>query len=558
MSASSKKKLRKEQNTAQLTEKQRREKAEAKKLKAYTWTFSIAMILVVCVALGVVVGRFITKSGVYQKHTIAAVVGNHELNTVEMSYYFNDAINNQYSSWYNEYSTYTDYYIQYMYGLDLTQSLDEQIYNSATGETWADYFLASALEDARQCYALYDLAIADEDFVMPEDSQTELEDSKEIMVQLAKLYGYDDVDDYLVARYGYGADQESYNRYMDITALAYAYNSAYVETLVYDDLTLREYEKDIYNNFSSFSFASYYMSYSSFIECEDEDSDDHDHTDAEIEAARTALKAAAESLATASSVEELDRMISELEINAENTSASTTKTENLLYSNANTALRDWLADSARVEGDIAALPYTTTTENEDGTETEVINGYYVVVFQGCDDNTALMANVRHLLVQFEGGTEDDSGNTVYSDAEKAAAETEANELLNSWKNSENPTKESFIELIKEHSDDGSAETGGLYEDINRDSSYVDNFLNWSIDPTRKEGDVEIIETEYGYHIMYFDSYDELTYRDYLVSEDKKEHDYSDWMENILENYEATEKNMSKLNKDVVVSSGSSY
>ena len=552
MSASSKKKLRKEQTMAQLTEKQRREKAEARKLKVYTWTFSIAMILVVCVAFGVIVGRYVNKSGVFQRNTIAAEIGNHKINTVEMSYYFNDAISNQYNTWYQEYQDYTDYYIQYMYGLNLSESLEDQIYDQSTGKTWAEFFLDAAMDDIKQCYALYDKAVS-ENFQMPEANIKELEDSKDIMVQLAQLYSYDDVDDYLVSRYGYGADEESYQKYLETTALAYAYNTQFVDTLVYDDATLRAHEKDIYNQFSSFTFSSYYMSYSSFISCTDEDADKHNHTDEEVAAARDALKAAAEGLAKATTVEELNKLISELEINKNNTSASVTKTENLLYSEANVALRDWLADESRQDGEIGAVANTATTQNEDGTETEEINGYYVVVYQGKNDNTMFMTNVRHLLVAFEGGKQDSSGNTVYSDDEKAAAKKEAEELLKGWQESENPTKESFIELIKKHSDDGSKDTGGLFENINPDSNYVENFLKWSIDPDRKEGDVEIVETEYGQHIMYFDSYSETTYRDYLVSEDKKQHDYSDWMEGILEGIEVIKKDTSRLDMDVIVS-----
>ena len=33
---------------------------------------------------------------------------------------------------------------------------------------------------------------------------------------------------------------------------------------------------------------------------------------------------------------------------------------------------------------------------------------------------------------------------------------------------------------------------------------VDAFDRWIFDESRKEGDVEIVETEYGYHVMYFE------------------------------------------------------
>ena len=54
MSASTKKKLRREQNAAQLTEKQLQEQKEAKKLKKQTliFTVAIALILVASIVLG--------------------------------------------------------------------------------------------------------------------------------------------------------------------------------------------------------------------------------------------------------------------------------------------------------------------------------------------------------------------------------------------------------------------------------------------------------------------------------------------------------------------------
>ena len=140
-------------------------------------------------------------------------------------------------------------------------------------------------------------------------------------------------------------------------------------------------------------------------------------------------------------------------------------------------MKEWLSSADRKDGDIAAIPNVSTTENEDGTETEVTNGYYVVIFHGVNDNATPMSNVRHLLVNFEGGSENqDTGVTEYSDAEKAAAKEKAEGYLKTWQDGEK-TEESFIALIKEHSDDSSAAEGGLFENINPDSSYVDNFLN---------------------------------------------------------------------------------
>src|SRR5699024_3329595 len=100
----------------------------------------------------------------------------------------------------------------------------------------------------------------------------------------------------------------------------------------------------------------------------------------------------------------------------------------------------------------------------------------------------------------EDGTTE-NGETVYSDEEKATAKKEAEKLLQEWKDGE-ATEESFAELAKENSDDtGSKENGGLIEDLYPGANYVENFLDWSIDPERKAGDTGVIESPYGYHVM---------------------------------------------------------
>ena len=138
MSASSKKKLRKEQNAALLTEKQRREQKEAKKVKAYSITF-IAIMLAVVVVTAVVLGvTAINRTGALDKKTIALTIEDQQYNSVEMAYYLGDAINSNYNMWHSQYGDNTPLFLQFM-GLDLSKPIDEQNYDDDT--TWAQYFL---------------------------------------------------------------------------------------------------------------------------------------------------------------------------------------------------------------------------------------------------------------------------------------------------------------------------------------------------------------------------------------------------------------------------------
>lgn len=550
MSASDKKKLRKEQSANLLSDKQRQQRAEAKKLKIYTISFVSAMVLVVCVALGVLGVRAVNNSGLIQRNTIAATIGDRKINSVELSYYFNDAVRDMYNEWYGQYSNYTDSYLQ-IQGLDTSKPLDTQIQNNENGTTWAQYFVNEAIKQAKSDYALYDLAM-EEGFTLPDEDRTTLENTLNNIETYATLYGYSSGDQYLRASYGYGSDVKSYSEYFERSTIATAYYNAHKDSLTYDDAAMREYEADKFTDYSSYTYASVYMSYSYFLQGGTEDEDGNvTYSDAEKDAARAAVKAAADELVTATSVEELRTKAAAVKVN-EGSTIAVENNERVLHSTISTALSDWLASEERTEGDIAAIPNTSTSENEAGEEVTVTNGYYVIIFQSRHDNTEPMANVRHLLVSFEGGTEDEeTGEKVYSDEEKASAKAEAEGYLKTWQEGD-ATEESFIELVKEHSDDSSAEDGGLFEDIHPDSNYVPNFLNWAISAERKAGDAEVIETEYGYHVMYYVGDDELSYRDYMISNEMRAADQEEWYNGVLEPITATQGDISKMSLDLII------
>jgi hypothetical protein len=111
-------------------------------------------------------------------------------------------------------------------------------------------------------------------------------------------------------------------------------------------------------------------------------------------------------------------------------------------------------------------------------------------------------DVRHILLQPKGGTQNEDGSTTYSDAEWAACEKEANAILDQWKQGE-ATEESFGKLAGEKTEDpGSKETGGLYQNVKVGDMVVE-FESWCFDESRKPGDTGLVKTSYGYHVMYY-------------------------------------------------------
>ena len=152
MSASSKKKLRNQQDSAKLTERQLAEQKEAKKLKVYTTAFVVVLAALLVIALVIGISKTISASGMQEKNTVAMTVGEHEISNAELSYYYIDTVNNFYSQ-NGSYAT--------LFGLDATKPLDEQYYfGDESGQTWAEYFLDTAKASVKSVYTLADAAAA--------------------------------------------------------------------------------------------------------------------------------------------------------------------------------------------------------------------------------------------------------------------------------------------------------------------------------------------------------------------------------------------------------------
>ena len=523
MSASSKKKLRREQEAVKLTEKQLTEQKEAKKLRVYTTAFVVVLAALLVVAICVGVNQTVTNSGMREKNTVAVTVGEHEISNAELSYFYIDYINKYYSQY--------GQYLSWM-GLDATKPLNEQVVDEETGLTWADDFVSAAQENARSVYALADAAKA-AGFELPAEDAEEIEMAIQNISAYASLYGYTDADSYLKAMYGNGANVKSYKEYSLTSALANAYYNAYAESLTYTDADYRAAEAENFDKFSSFDYNYYYLATSKF----------------EGDNAAAAAEEAANSLVSAeiASVEDFDAAIAALEINAG--TGSSTACDNYAYSAVSTLYADWVTDSARKAGDMTVVPGTST----DAEGNETVNGYYVLYYTGSDDNAFNMPNVRHILVAFDHNheeTEEHTHDGTYTDEEKAAAKAEAEELLAQWK-ADGATEELFAEMANSKSDDGDGTTGGLYENI-YPGQMVKNFEDWCYDASRKAGDTDIVETEYGYHIMYYVGQSELTYRDFQIDNSLRTEAVDTWYQGLLDANTVTEGDTKFLRKDIVL------
>ncbi|MBQ8753095.1 MAG: peptidylprolyl isomerase, partial [Clostridia bacterium] len=530
---------------AQMTEKQLNEQKEAKKLRLYTGIFVAVIAVMVCVALTVAV----TSTGIIERSTTAVTVGESKVNAVELNYYYIDSINSYVEQW-------GDYIA--LSGIDTTKALNEQYMDEEAGKTWSDYFVDQASANIHAVYALYNKAVA-EGYTLSEEDAAAIDSAVANLELYGTLYyGYSDLDSFLTGMYGRGADEASYRAYAEHQYIATAYANDHYESLTYSDEDIAAVLAEEPKAYNSYDYNYYYLPASSFLEGGTIGEDDKvTYSDEEKAAAVEAAKAAADSLVSEeiTSTVLFDKAIGQLEVNAQSTTAASTAVEGRLYTELSAIMQSWIADEARAEGDMTVIPYESESTDEEGNTTATTNGYYVLYFIGSNDNTYKMNNVRHILVAFTGGTQNEDGTVTYTDEEKAEAKAKADEILATYLAGEQ-TEDAFAALVHDNTDDtGSKETGGLYENIIPSSNYVENFLNWAIDDARTPGETGIVETEYGYHIMYFVGDSEQSYRDYMITAQLRSEDMAAWETELTESVELTVKNTGKVKADLVLNMG---
>ena len=543
MSASDKKKLRKELEASALTEKQQAQKNEDKQLKKYTLTFMIVMTLVVAIAVSSLSISWWNTSGIPARSTVAVTIGDTTLSNADLTYYYMDTINNFYGDAYDQYSNYASLFISMNYGLDVTKPLSSQLYDEETGETWADYFIDSAIESAKSTYALYNAAMSNGDYKLPADFETQLNASLASTRALAGYYGFNSMEAYLKAMYGNGANEETYVNYFRVNAIAEAYYAEYYENLEYTQEQIDTYNTEHYNDFSLFEYSYFYVPVNKYLP---ETKEGEEITAEQRAAAEASAEKAVDGLAVSKDLDTLNMLISMLPFATDKTDAEVV--DGTTYKSIGELYRDWVADSARVPGETSVFAYESTSDKD-----EDLDGYYVVLFQGRKDHNTLLRAVRHMLVSFEGGKKAEDGTTIYTEEEKAKAKTEAEKTYNEWLATGKLDSEGFAAMVStKTSDDGGSNTnGGLYENV-YEGQMVANFNDWVFDAARKPGDHAIIETELGYHIMFFVEEQSNTYREYLIENTLRSNDLTKWYDELLKNVTVTEGDTSNMNKAVII------
>ena len=509
MSASREKKTRQDQaSSGWVDPKTAREAKQRKEEKRSNLLYGTIFVVFLLVAVAAIVW----KSNIIQRTTTAVTINGEKYTAAEVSFYYQNA----YQSFINNYYSYMSYI-----GIDTSSSLKDQTVSSMgamftgaeEGSTWYDYFLDQALESMADIQALNDAAEA-EGFTWNDDMQASLDNNMEALATGASTYGYTE-SQYLTMIFGSTMTKSIYEEQTKRTLLANAYQTAYSDSLAYTEDDLEEaYEADR-NSYDVVS--ALYVRISGSVATTDEEGNEVEVTDEMKAAAMDTAKGYADQIyADWQAGGSLETLADECE-----GTATYTDTDSITYSTS--VLNDWLFDDARQAGDSAVL------------EDETNSAYYVAVFESRVRNDYDTVDVRHILIQPEASelSSDDEGYEDDVAAKKAEALDKAEALLEEWKAGD-ATEDSFAELAKENSADGSASEGGLYTEVYK-GQMVTEFNDWCFDPSRQPGDTGVVETSYGAHVMYFVGYD-IPYWQVQVRDALKTEAVNEWYAEKTEGY----------------------
>ena len=462
----------------------------------------IAVVLVAAIVLGCVYG-VLSFFGVPQKVLKVVTVDGGSLKSEKVSvakfnYYYVYTYNQLANTAYQYEQSYGSGMGKMYTGFDYTLAPDDQEYTVSQlegfedGQTayWSDYIRLTALQSIHDVEAIYMEAV-NAGYKLTDDQQKEIDDSIEEAREQAKSKDFS-LNRYLIYQFGKGVDENLLREIFEEQTVAQNFLEDKYEE--YENAqTDEKIEAEFKENTSDYALVSVRVfNIASNPEIDEEMSEEEQQKvkDDALAAAKKKADAAVKTITDEESfLAAAEANVAEDQVfDADSTLLEGTNYSSLQQSlGTNTA--DWVYVSARKVGDVSVI---------EGASQYIIA--YMVKLPYKDET--LPVSVRHILFQF---TTDDSGNVSMTDEEKAELKKQAEDVLASY--NANPSEDAFIELVSEYSQDtGSVENGGLYEDIRPDSSYVENFKNWALDSSRKEGDVDIVETEYGYHIMYFAGY----------------------------------------------------
>lgn len=465
----------------------------AQKKDKSLWIYSAATILVVVLVVGILAFNILVTNGVLLRSKTVAETENFEVTGTMMQY----ATMSSYQNYVYIYQQ--NGLIDYL-GFDTTKSLSGQIQNEETKATWLDYFKNQALEEVKQVLALAEGA-KKAGIELDKDEIKSINDSVAAIGEAGKTYGYTE-SQYLATIYGEGVKAKDIKAFMEIATLANKYSEKMNE-----DIETAITDEDVDTYASTTDLSDYYLV--DVLAHEEEISIEAGLTEEEITAKKDALKAKFDGLMSAATEEEFKAALAsfagdgatqdEIDVYFEASRKSIQKSTAFIHdaavwlleveSDTTEDTEDRGGDPMRKAGDVKLFEKETKPEEgaEDQSTKYTVCVYFVTDTPYLDESAT--KDVAHILVKF-----DSEKPTAEEDA---AAKAEAEAILAEFKAGEQ-TKDAFIKLGEEKTDDSSV----LYENVVEDQM-VEEFNDWIFDAARNVGDTDVVKTDYGYHVMYF-------------------------------------------------------
>lgn len=422
---------------------------------------------------------------------VAVTIGNTDVSVGLYNYYY-DSIVYEYT-----------YYAAYgYYDLDTTKNFGAQFTKDEEGNelSWEAYFRKLALQRLTNYTMNYEKAL--EAGITLTDEQKEQIDSQLESIKEQASSENKSVNEYVNEKFGENCGLETLRKFLEQYFIAgNYYNRSTIENRPSED-EVNAYFDENSNKYQSCSIA--------LIELEYDTTDDDTKAKSienaksymskitDVESMKAVMPEASASLieqyVSAGYFETQEEAVQTLLDSIESTE---TRTNFESYFDEDTA--SWLFDEA------------TPVNSVNYFASEDYGIVYVILKTAqpvLDD--AQVYSVRHILIT-PANSEDESTSsteTGYTDEQWANALNKAEAIVDEYNKGEK-TELAFAELAEEYSEDTESTSagssglyGGGYEGTNI-GEMVSEFEGWAVDSSRKYGDVDIVKSEYGYHIMYF-------------------------------------------------------
>ncbi len=483
----------------------------------------IAIVLVAVIALGAAYG-ILDYAGVVNKAIQVGYVGNENISFSEYIYYYNRAFNTLYQN-----EQYYKYYGYNYTGYDVSlapQDQTEDYKDPQTGETmkWTEYLHKQAVDMAQMYLAFYQEAVklgielTEADEAAIDKSIEELrEQAAQTGTQGAsgdEIKGYS-LNAYLRLSYGNGINESFLRKQMKIETLSQKYYNEKMDEFAagYSAEEVKAvFEKD--SDLYTFVDVRYYQFANEELEKKEGESDKD--LKARQEKADKETKANAQAM--------YDAITDEKSFVAQATKYNKTEgydaaNETLLKSIAKSSINGSSTNLESINADLAKWAFDKGTKAGDKKlVSDEKAGKYYIAYMVNPKHDVKTVDVRHILFM----TTNSETGAALSDEEIKQAEANAKKALADWQAGDK-TEDSFAQYATDLTEDtGSASNGGLYENV-VPGQMVAEYDSWIFDEARKPGDTDIVETDYGYHVMYFvkanDSYADTKVRDDKATED---------------------------------------